>query len=176
MTNTPAPPNPYIIIEVISISVKSEDTNIEITNVYIPTVNIIGTHYHPYITHLNQDENRIILVNFNAHHESWCSLLPNDQRAYIPLQTHTALSSDHKPIMVNIEKHGDDRHTLINYNKVNREGFRAFIEENIELLLSPTCVRSGERQFRTIVQTAAKRFIPAGRIKNICCKPVSAAG
>ena len=33
MTNTPAPPNPDNITEVMSISIKTEDTEIEITNV-----------------------------------------------------------------------------------------------------------------------------------------------
>ena len=73
--------------------------------------------------------------------------------------------------MVKIEKHSDflgpDRHTYRNYNRANGECFRNFIKDNIGLLSSPTCVRNGEKQFRTIVQTAAKRLIPAGRIKNI---------
>ena len=80
VTNTPAPPNPDNIIEVMSISIKTEETEIEIANVYIPPVNSIGKHYHPSITHLLQRENRIILGDFNANHESWYSLLPNDQR------------------------------------------------------------------------------------------------
>ncbi|KAI8116095.1 hypothetical protein CVS40_11781 [Lucilia cuprina] len=49
-------------------------------NVYIPPVSSIGASYHPSISHLLQGDNRIILGDFNAHHESWYSQLPNDPR------------------------------------------------------------------------------------------------
>ena len=68
VTITPASSNPDNIIEVI----KKGDSDIEITNVYNPPVNSIGTHY-PNISHLLQGENRIILGDFNAYHESWYS-------------------------------------------------------------------------------------------------------
>ena len=76
MTNTATHSNSENDIEVISI----EDTEIDITNVYIPPVNSIGTHYHPNITHLLQDENRIILDDFYPCHDSWYSLDPNAKR------------------------------------------------------------------------------------------------
>ena len=126
VTNTPTPPNPDNILEVMSISIETEEAEIEITNVYNPPVNSIGTHYHPSITHLLQGENRIILGDFNAYHESWYSLLPNDQRGIAiaeqieesdfatinePYPTRVTakcssspgLSSDHIPILVDIE-------------------------------------------------------------------------
>ena len=46
MTNTPAFLNPDVFLKVMFIMVKTEDTDINITNVYIPPVNIIGTYYH----------------------------------------------------------------------------------------------------------------------------------
>ena len=70
--------NPNEFLEVIFISVKAEDTDIEITKVYIPPVNSITTNYHPNISRLLQDDSRIALGDFNAHHESWHSLFSND--------------------------------------------------------------------------------------------------
>ena len=47
VTNTPAPPNPDNTIEVMSVLINTKDTEIGLTNVYIPPVNSFGTHYHP---------------------------------------------------------------------------------------------------------------------------------
>ena len=58
--------------------------------------------------------------------------------AYTTWQIYTTLSLNHIPIVVNIDKHSDflepDKHTFFNKNKANWEGFRAFIEENTELI------------------------------------------
>ena len=55
------------------------DTDIKISNVFIPHVNSIGTNYHSNIAHLLQGDSRIVLGDFNAHHENLHSLLQNDQ-------------------------------------------------------------------------------------------------
>ena len=51
----------------------------------------------------------------------------------------------HLTIVANIEKHGEFLELIVNYNKAKQVGFRVFIEESIEPLLSPTYVRIGER-------------------------------
>lgn len=78
---------------------------------------------------------------------------------------------NHIPIVASAEKNSDfigpDRHTYVNYNKANWADFGTYIEKAISQLPAFTFVRRGEKAFRTIVLTAAKIFIPAGRIPNI---------
>jgi len=63
-----------------SIALKIDDAELCITNVYIPPVNSIGADYLPSIAHLLNGNNHIVLGDFNAHHPSWHSALPNDPR------------------------------------------------------------------------------------------------
>ena len=53
-------------LEYMSIIVQTGKLELTLTNVYIPPVNSIGAHYHPYITHLLQGESTIIMGNVNA--------------------------------------------------------------------------------------------------------------
>ena len=53
--NIPTLPNPDNFLEEMSISIESEDTVIDIINVYIPSVNSIGIIYQPNITLLHCD-------------------------------------------------------------------------------------------------------------------------
>ena len=76
----PSANDPYL--ETQGIAVRSGDTIIEILNVYIPPVASCESGYRPSIQHLLEGENRLVLGDFNAHHESWYSALGNDTRGH----------------------------------------------------------------------------------------------
>ncbi|XP_037826977.1 LOW QUALITY PROTEIN: uncharacterized protein LOC119614959, partial [Lucilia sericata] len=67
-------------IEHQGIAVKSGAAEIELYNVYIPPVNSLPAGYHPDIKFLLEGDNRVVMGDFNAHHELWHSNLGDDQR------------------------------------------------------------------------------------------------
>ncbi|XP_069968578.1 uncharacterized protein Dyrk3 isoform X2 [Bactrocera oleae] len=67
-------------LEFQGIAVRSGDVELEIFNIYIPPVTCFPTGYHPNIDALLRGENRLLLGDFNAHHDLWHSCLSNDCR------------------------------------------------------------------------------------------------
>ncbi|XP_053968961.1 uncharacterized protein LOC128870372 [Anastrepha ludens] len=67
-------------LECQGIAVRSGDSELEIFNVYIPPVTCCPAGYHPDIGALIRGENRLVVGDFNAHHDLWHSSLPNDRR------------------------------------------------------------------------------------------------
>ncbi|XP_065354130.1 uncharacterized protein LOC135948669 [Calliphora vicina] len=67
-------------LEVQGIAVRSGDTELELYNVYIPPVASCPTGYHPDIRTLLDGDTRLVLGDFNAHHQLWHSSLGEDQR------------------------------------------------------------------------------------------------
>ena len=58
-------------LEVQGIAVRSGDTELELYNVYVPPVASCPTGYHPDIRTLLDGEMRLVLGDFNAHHQLW---------------------------------------------------------------------------------------------------------
>ena len=94
--------------------------------------------------------------------------------AILPLtswRVETRLSSDHLPIIITIGtelttyKSADKVYT--NFSKADWSGFTCFTETKFSNLPPPTCSIRGERTFRRVLNSAAKKFIPQGRINNI---------
>ncbi|XP_053969088.1 uncharacterized protein LOC128870451 isoform X3 [Anastrepha ludens] len=67
-------------LECQGIAVRSGDSELEIFNIYIPLVTCCPAGYHPDIGALIRGENRLVVGDFNAHHDLWHSSLPNDRR------------------------------------------------------------------------------------------------
>ncbi|XP_069961970.1 uncharacterized protein [Bactrocera oleae] len=182
-------------LECQGIAVRSGDVELEIFNIYIRPVTCCPTGYHPNIGALLRGENRLVLGDFNAHHDLWHSCLSNDRRRMelaeqiddstfctmtiasgglmnsITWQPTLTLASDHLPIIISIEKPPHfiyvDNRTFINFSKANWVGFTEFIESTFNALPIPTDVIVGERQFRKVIAAATARFIPAGRIAEL---------
>ena len=86
-------------------------------------------------------------------------------------KTETSLGSDHLPIIIKIgttiKPSFSDHRNFINFNKANWEKFNNITEEKFQSLPDPTDVHKAEKEFRKIINKAAKRTIPGGRIKEI---------
>ena len=67
-------------LELQGIAVRSGEDEIEILNVYIPPTAACRLGYRPSIEFLMEGDNRVILGDLNAHHDSWHSELENDAR------------------------------------------------------------------------------------------------
>ena len=85
--------------------------------------------------------------------------------------THTALSSDHLPIIIKVESnlgkiHSENK-TFINFNKANWEEFQNYTEQEFSNYTFKNNVHEDERFFRNIINKAAKLHIPSGRISTI---------
>ena len=59
--------------EELTITAKLGNTDLIITNVYIPPASSCTGGYNPSLDHLMKTTNTLILGNFNAHHSSWYS-------------------------------------------------------------------------------------------------------
>ncbi|WP_333764851.1 reverse transcriptase domain-containing protein [Streptomyces sp. IBSBF 2390] len=85
--------------------------------------------------------------------------------------TASALSSDHIPIIISLQrsvtKTKTDRHTFVNFKKADWNGYRTYLENKFEALRPPQTVFEGEKVFRTLLKKAAGIFIPAGVIPEI---------
>ena len=66
--------------EIQCIAVRSGDVDIEIFNIYIPPVAVCRFGYSSTLDFLLEGQNRIILEDLNAHHDSWFSELECDCR------------------------------------------------------------------------------------------------
>ncbi|XP_046802955.1 uncharacterized protein LOC124418958 [Lucilia cuprina] len=67
-------------LEVQGIAVRSGETDLELYNVYIPPVASCPSGYRPDIRTLLDGDMRLVLGDFNAHHQLWHSSLGEDQR------------------------------------------------------------------------------------------------
>ena len=119
--------DPYM--ECMGVAVKCGTAEVEVLNVYIPPLNSCAPRYLPDISHLLEGNNRLVLGDFNAHHEFWHSILGKDQRGTelaeqidgftccteiiivspglindVNWQPFISLGSDHLPIIVFISK------------------------------------------------------------------------
>ena len=86
-------------------------------------------------------------------------------------RTEIALGSDHVPILVSLlrsyQKIGAEKKQFVNFAKADWQGFQASTEASFDKLPLPKSAIKGEKLFRRIVTSAAKRFIPSGRIPEI---------
>ena len=92
----------------------------------------------------------------------------------IEWKTMTNLGSDHLPIIIKINTRispiKSDFRNFINFEKADWNKFTSITEERFENLAEPANgwnVHTAEKQFRSIINKAAKKTIPGGRIKNI---------
>ncbi|KAM7356297.1 uncharacterized protein ACRADG_002101 [Cochliomyia hominivorax] len=67
-------------LEIQGIAVRSGDVDLELYNVYIPPVASCPTGYRPDIRSILDGNIRLVLGDFNAHHQLWHSRLGDDQR------------------------------------------------------------------------------------------------
>ena len=90
---------------------------------------------------------------------------------YATWQVHKTFGSDHLPISINltsdIKPQPSENRTYINFRKADWTQFEQDTEREFESLPLPTDVYKSEQTFRRIVNGAAKKNIPAGRIKSI---------
>ena len=84
--------------------------------------------------------------------------------------TETALNSDHKPIIVELQIQeptvNSERRKYVNFAKADWDGFKSFMEDSIQNLPQGDLLQS-ERAFRNKMQKAARKFIPNGRISTV---------
>ncbi|KAM7361935.1 uncharacterized protein ACRADG_012793 [Cochliomyia hominivorax] len=67
-------------LEIQAISIRSRDVDLELYNVYIQPVASCPTGYRPDIRSILDGNIRLVLGDFNAHHQLWHSRLRDDQR------------------------------------------------------------------------------------------------
>ena len=87
-------------------------------------------------------------------------------------RTNVSLSSDHLPIHIKISTEVSrlipaTQQTFINFKKADWAGFRDFSEQLFSNATATNNVHNSEKFFRSVLNKAAKRFIPAGRIPEI---------
>ncbi len=89
-------------------------------------------------------------------------------------KTMTSLGSDHLPIIIkvstNINPIKSDYRSFINFEKADWNRFTSITEDKFENLEEPAngwTVHTAEKTFRSIINKAAKKTIPGGRIKDI---------
>ncbi len=80
----------------------------------------------------------------------------------------TSLSSDHLPIIISISaelrKTNTPNYTYVNYNKADWDKFQEYTENIFSTAREVTDVFEAEKYFSKILQEAAGKYIPAGRI------------
>ena len=98
------------------------------------------------------------------------SIISQDLATISTWTTHTTLSSDHIPIIIQIENNNNNsqpgNRTYINFNKANWSAFSAECDELIRQHNPPRSVEEGEKNIRHAINTAAKHHIPVGMRKN----------
>ena len=94
------------------------------------------------------------------------SLIPSTE-----WNTITSLGSDHLPIIIkigtNVQPIKSDFRNFINFNKADWSKYYDITEAEFLKLSDPTCVHSAEVKFRQIINKAASKTIPGGRIKDV---------
>ena len=83
----------------------------------------------------------------------------------------TALSSDHKPILVDIgveEKFVKaEKRVFINFSKADWPGFQQYVEERIKWLPKSDNIHVCEKALRQLLLKSSKKYIPKGRIPKV---------
>ena len=81
------------------------------------------------------------------------------------------LNSDHLPITISVsatlKKFNSKPQTFINFSKADWPKFQSFTEKEFSKAKKVDNIHEAENFFRTTLQKASKRFIPAGRIPTI---------
>ena len=94
------------------------------------------------------------------------SLLP-----VIEWDTKTTFSSDHLPIILNIQadfqEQYSEKRTFVNFDKADWPSFKALTEEEFSKLDKAKDVYDGEKKFRKIINSVSNLCIPQGRIKIV---------
>ena len=85
--------------------------------------------------------------------------------------TEVSLSSDHLPILIRMstemKKVSTDKKTYINFAKADWQGFQQYTEDKLSACNLNNNVHASERTIRQIINKAAKKFIPSGRLPHI---------
>ena len=96
-------------LEELTISIAMDNTELLITNVYIPQTNSCNGCYSPPIDHILTGTDSLVLGDFNAHQSLWHSGTTDtrgnqlaDSVSISEWQTHTTMSSDHLPILIGL--------------------------------------------------------------------------
>ena len=180
-------------LEELTIIIAMDNTELLITNVYIPPASSCNGRYSPPLDHLLTGTDSLVLGDFNAHHSLWHSgtLLNTDSPTRLPgsanpsspdvslastslitsseWQTHTTMSSDHLPILIGLQTTATSspaRHrTYINLKKADWTGYRQEIERKLSSRHLPTDCQKDEKLFRATLLKAASHHIPTGRRK-----------
>ena len=91
---------------------------------------------------------------------------------YSTWKVESSLNSDHLPIItkiradISITNKSEDK-VFINFAKADWSGFKQFTETKFSRLPHPSNSIKGEKAFRKIMNQAARKFIPKGRIKDV---------
>ena len=90
---------------------------------------------------------------------------------YTRWETMTAMNSDHLPIIINIKSdikpELSENRKFINFRKADWQSFKESTEKEFAKLRPPANVYKAEKAFRAIINKAARKCIPAGRIKKV---------
>ncbi|XP_058982740.1 probable RNA-directed DNA polymerase from transposon BS isoform X1 [Musca domestica] len=113
--------DPYM--ECVGVAVKCGTAEVEVLNVYIPPINSCEPRYLPDISPLLVGNNRLVLGDFNAHHELWHSVLGNDQRGsalaeQIDCSTFCTVNED-APTRIRGECHSSPDLTIVSPGLIN---------------------------------------------------------
>ena len=99
------------------------------------------------------------------------SLATNDILPSCKWKVDTSLSSDHLPITISIstsfKRVKSEKRTFVNFAKADWAEFTNWTEKVFSRQNSNNDVHKDERTFREIINKAAKKFIPSGRIPKI---------
>ena len=173
-------------LEELTISIAMDNTELLITNVYIPPASSCNGRYSPPLNHLLTGTDSLVLGDFNAHHSLWHSgttdtrgnqladsvstssfaVLNTDSPTRLP---GSANPSDHLPILIGLQTTATSspaRHrTYINLKKADWTGYRQEIEHKLSSRHLPTDCQKDEKLFRATLLKAAFHHIPTGRRK-----------
>ena len=96
------------------------------------------------------------------------SLVSNSLLASSSWRTEVKMSSDHLPILITItaemRKNKTQDKVYLNFSKANWQKFTEITEKTFSRAYTTNDVHRDERFLRKTIQSAAKRFIPSGRI------------
>ena len=76
-TTPTAPPKEDQHLEVQQVIIEQSNSQLSITNVYIPPTSSCDSGYQPSISHLLRGDDALVLGDFNAHHVLWHSVTPD---------------------------------------------------------------------------------------------------
>ena len=119
---------------------------------------------------LNEDQDTRVTSQNNSSPDitlATSSILP-----YTSWRVTSSLNSDHLPIIIKLRadistnSKSDDK-VYINFAKADWTGFTKFTETKFSRLPNPTSSIKGEKAFTKIINRAAKKFIPKGRIVDV---------